>query len=369
MPATLVIHSGTYKTGSTAIQGFLARAAARGRLPESVIYPEIGRHLSGAPHTNLFAQLVDGPGFSPEFGTWEDLVQLMRDRPDSTVVVSSEHLSTLGGEQIRRIGAYAERAGAQVRWIHYLRDQPSLYNAFYVERLMVMRPEFLPRLRRPFEEFRDWSPIDMGFLDYGRFLGQIRAAIPGVDLRARPMVRSMLHEGDVVADFCRTAGIEIDRGAVADANVGRGWRTVETARRLTRYVAQARLGDRLDGAPDKHVLRLRWIGLVRRELTVATTSLGWNTASANYLTPRFRDTLVAEYHADNLRVGKVGGERWADLVADTPAKEYNIGSFSTVRADRFRRVLDQVLPVLFTMPPEIDRRLQGRRAAAQSRPR
>ncbi|MGO4256558.1 hypothetical protein [Marmoricola sp. RAF53] len=352
MTKTLVIHSGLYKTGSSAIQLYLARADHRRALGDAR-YPRTGRSL-GVQHGNLTAQLRGGKGFLPDRGGWDELIAEIVAGDTTTTVVSSEHFSALTPEQVRVIGEKTRAAGVQVRWVHYLREQAGFYNAFYVERLVTMRPEFHEIIQQPFEEFGTWSPIDLGMLDYARYAESILDGIPGVDLRLRPFARSQLLDGDAVADFCATAGIVHDPGNAEDTNIGTGWRTVETAKRLTPLVRQAKLRQQLRGAGNWHAARMRWIALVRSELVQVTTALGWNDESAIYLTPEFRERLLERYADQNRRVAEIAGFDWPAIVAAERPKPYNIGEFASIPADQVMAVVERVLPLTFRPPEEIE---------------
>jgi hypothetical protein len=348
---TLVIHSGTYKTGSSAIQVYLSRANHYDVL-DGARFPKTGRSLAHQ-HGNLTAQLRSGRAFIPERGGWDELLAELTTGPSDTTVVSSEHFAALEPEHLRVIGEKTRAAGVQVRWIHYLRDQPSFYNAFYVERLVTMRPEFLDIIDLPFEEFGTWSPIDLGIMKYSRFAEQILEQIPGVDLRLRPFSRSHLVGGDAVQDFCATAEIPYRAELTSSTNVGTGWRTVETARRLTPLVKRGKLRRQLLNAPNRHALRMRWMMLIRSEFVNATNDLGWNDESAIYLTPQFRERLLADYAEDNERVAELAGFDWPAIVAAEPVKEYNIGDYSEVSAEELMSVMERVVPVIFRPPQEI----------------
>lgn len=351
MSKTLVIHSGTYKTGSSAIQVYLSRAAHHDALG-GARFAQNGRSI-GPQHDNLTRQLRGDRSFLPEHGGWDELLREVRAGDAETTIISSEQFTWLDPEHLREIGRRIRDAGVGVRWIHYLRDQPSFYNAFYVERLITMRPEFAELINQPFEEFGTWSPIDLGIMRYAGFAEQLLAAIPGIDLRLRPFSRAQLAGGDIVEDFCATAGIPYRADLTTSTNVGTGWRTVETARRLSPLVQQGRFRIRLGDAANWHAIRMRWLTLIRSEFVKATTDLGWNTESAVYLTPEFRARLLAEYAEDNARVGELGGFDWPGIVAAEPVPPYNIGDYSEISALDLLTVIDRIAPLIFDMPEEI----------------
>lgn len=114
-----------------------------------------------------------------------------------------------------------------------------------MERLTTLRPEFSELVTRPFEEFLEWSPVDLDFLDYADFAERVVSAIPDVDLRLRPFLRSELAAGDVIQDFCATIGVDVDVSGSQSTNVGVGWRTTELAKRVTPLLGHAALGDRV----------------------------------------------------------------------------------------------------------------------------
>lgn len=362
MQKTLIVHSGTFKTGSTAIQTFLARANREGKLPPEVAYPTIGRGTHSVQHQNLYSQLLGEVLFSPALGTWEQLVESIASGTAETTVISCESFSLLKPEHITAIGDYARQAGAKVRWVHYVRDQATFYNAFYVERLMVMRPEHAELVDLPFEDFREWSPLDMSFLHYGEFADTITSAIPDVDLRLRPFVRKELRDGNAVADFLSTCELPIQGTGAGSTNVGSGWRTVETARHLAPIVAAAPMRGRLRGVDSWKATRLRWIQILRGEFVTRATQLGWNDVSAVYMTPEFRQQLLDDYREDNLLIGKLGGFSFTDMIENSTFPDYNIGDYAEIPGDEVMQVVKLVMQGLHTIPEEIQQEVEDARA-------
>ena len=362
MQKTLIVHSGTFKTGSTAIQTFLARASREGNLPPEVAYPTIGRGTHSVQHQNLYSQLLGEVLFTPALGTWEQLVESIASGSAETTVISCESFSLLKPEHISAIGDYARQAGAKVRWVHYVRDQATFYNAFYVERLMVMRPEHAELVDLPFEEFREWSPLDMSFLRYGEFADTITTAIPDVDLRLRPLIRKELRHGNAVADFLSTCELPIQGEGAGSSNVGSGWRTVETARHLAPIVAAAPMRGRLRGVDSWKATRLKWIQILRGEFVTKATQLGWNDTSAVYMTSEFRQELLDDYRDDNLLIGKLGGFSFTDMIEQSSFPEYNIGDYATIPGDEVMAVVKLVMQGLHTIPEEIQQEVEDARA-------
>ncbi|MFE7227947.1 hypothetical protein ACFU7D_24350 [Nocardioides sp. NPDC057577] len=362
MQKTLIVHSGTFKTGSTAIQTFLARANREGKLPPEVAYPTIGRGEHSVQHQNLYSQLLGEVLFTPALGTWEQLVESIASGTAETTVISCESFSLLKPEHISAIADYARQAGAKVRWVHYVRDQATFYNAFYVERLMVMRPEHAELVDLPFEEFRDWSPLDMSFLRYGEFADTITTAIPDVDLRLRPFIRKELRHSNAVADFLSTSELPMQGEGAGSSNVGSGWRTVETARHLAPIVAAAPMRGRLRGVDSYKATRLKWIQILRGELVTKATQLGWNSSSAVYMTSEFRQELLDDYRDDNLLIGKLGGFSFTEMIEQSTFPDYNIGDYAEIPGDEVMQVVKLVMQGLHTMPEEIQQEVEDARA-------
>lgn len=347
----LVVHSGTYKTGTSAIQLYLVRAMAAGTIPPGT-YPVTGRAL-GMQHINLNAELRQGPVFTPRLGSWDDLIAEIVASDNATTVVSTENFSTLTREQMAVIGDKCRAAGIKVRWIHYMREQVGFYNAFYVERLVNMRPEFTDLINLPFEDFGTWSPIPMDFLDYGKFADNVLAAIPDVDLILRPYSRKHLLSGDSIADFCAHAGIAHSWESGQNANVGTGWRTVETARRLTPLVLRADLRGRTQVYENPIAARMRWVALIRSQLSRVSAELGWNEESAIYMTSEFRDVLIDRYREQNERVSAYVDFDWPAIVSEAPSKEFNVGDYASIPGDEVMAAVERVMSVVLEKPDEI----------------
>lgn len=124
-PQRIILHVGTPKTGTTAIQS--AMATGREQLSGlGVCYPkagEPGRGLHG--HHNLAYEIAPGPNrlkFRQEYGTWANLVEEVRKSGASTVLISSEafrfHLARLLAARIAEFWP-AER----IEVVLYLRPQ------------------------------------------------------------------------------------------------------------------------------------------------------------------------------------------------------------------------------------------------------
>ena len=340
----LYIHSGAFKTGSTSIQQFLSSHADALR-SQGVLYAEAGRGRR-AQHNNLVAELKGWRAFDDTVGGWDGVFEETRAVGAEAALVSSELLSSLLPDEIRRLGASIADAGFEPVWVHYVREQSSLINALYVERVVAMRPEFADVVERPFEEFPSWSPIALDFLDYYGFAGDILNMIPGVDLRIRPFVRSELDEEDVVVDFCNRIGVTRPDGKTARTNVGSGWRTVELAKRVTGLIAMSPLSQARKDDPAPIADRLRRIARMRARLMAVTTELGWNEVSAIYATEEFRRATRDRYRRSNELLGELIELDIPALFDNEKAKPPNAGHLDDIPATELLTVLEHVFPAL-----------------------
>ncbi len=363
---TLIIHSGTYKTGSSSLQLFLGRSQAYGGLEGTGFsYPKVGR--AGAQHSNLVGELRGWEAHRPSAGSWDDILTDIEQGEAHTAIVSSEHFAGITREHMGTINALVAGRGLTVRWVHYLRDQPALLNALFIERLVGMRPEFAAHFDRPIEEFREWNPLGDDLFDYHRFALNIQQSIPGVDLVLRPFARSELVGNDVVTDFCAHVGLDVDTSTAESTNVSSGWRTVEAARRISPLISTGRLRTRSLGAENPVATRQRWLQYIRTELVTAATELGWNDTSANFVSPAFRAQLLEEFYESNVAVGEIGGFDFAGIAAAAKEREVNVGDFAEVNAEELMQVITRVMRVVRDMPEEIRNQVGRKEAPAPAR--
>ena len=344
---TLVMHSGTFKTGSTAIQRFLANNTETLNAAD-VAFAKSGRQGGGAQHTNLIADLRGTQAFAQKFGGWEDLFAEIRDSGIAQTVISTEWFSDLTDDDLVKVGRLCAQAGMRLVWVFYVREQASFLNALYVERLITMRPEYADRVVRPFEEFREWSPVSLDFLQYSRFADRIVDAIPDVDLRVRPFTHSLLAGGNVVDDFFATLGADVEGDTSFQANVSAGWRTVEVAKWLTPLLRHSTLARKRPDDVTPATGRLRRISRVRRDLLHASRLQGWNEESAVYCTPEFREKLQDEYAEDNRRLAKYADVDFAEAFANERPKAVNMGDLEEIPTAELTEVLSYVLPTVIS---------------------
>ena len=123
--ATLVVHIGTAKTGSTSIQNML-RSLRRPLAAAGIDVPAAGRIENGSHH-NLVCEFSAPLDYRPFLGGWDDLAAELKHNGSSArrFVISAEGLSDPANarQAIDRITALAEEADLNVRVVAYIRPQ------------------------------------------------------------------------------------------------------------------------------------------------------------------------------------------------------------------------------------------------------
>ncbi|MPZ54018.1 MAG: hypothetical protein GEU79_15020, partial [Acidimicrobiia bacterium] len=137
----LIMHIGTHKTGTTAIQGALS-ASREILLTDRLLYPSTGRGAYGqrrtpyTGHANLAREAGGWDMFDPDAGGSDDVVAEAKDHDIDSVLVSAEDFSVPEGveRKIRWVRTLGERLGVtRVRVVVYLRPQWEYMESSYAE--------------------------------------------------------------------------------------------------------------------------------------------------------------------------------------------------------------------------------------------
>lgn len=201
----LILHIGTHKTGTTAIQRFMAQNAATLEQRFGLCYLSTGRPnhptITHGHHLLAWASQSD-PGYRDHermFGTgdvWEPLASELQTRNARRHVVSSEEFDRLDEHDV---SALADRLRDQdVRVIVYLRRQDQFVQAMYRTDVVYSAEA------RALDEYLQKPPTP---LDYLALLGAWERAFGRERLIVRHYQRGSLAQGDVVRDFCQLLGI------------------------------------------------------------------------------------------------------------------------------------------------------------------
>jgi len=245
----LVLHAGTHKTGTTALQVFAKQnPTLLGQL--GVYYPHNGIPHSGVGH-HLLAWSLTGQEKDallwPDQGrsaahTWRAVIEEGLERPEQLILVSSEELSTLNEGQIRNIGEIASGYELQVAPVLYFRRFDDYLQAIYTTNVLLGYPIEHRPISDYLAEYRIW-------LDYTRPLAAWRTVF-GTAVVARPFHRTTLKSNSIICDLFDQLGYSVDPNdvrAYTRTNSGVPWNIVELARFLNRFGVRRQLLNNLWG--------------------------------------------------------------------------------------------------------------------------
>jgi hypothetical protein len=216
-----VVHIGMPKTGSTAIQRFLAKNAAaladRGVAHERVAHGEIPPqdsqlelgivqfHRAGVPVPDLATRLSYGltepaghaayaAGFAKAFEA------AVRARKEDLWILSSEHVGawTRTQAEARALDAWLGEIFDEVRYVMYLRRQEDYLVSTYSQHLRMGGTQRL-------KEYLD-ANLRPGFT--ARAL--LWRAVAGERFSVRLLEPDALEDGDLIADFAHVAGFDAE---------------------------------------------------------------------------------------------------------------------------------------------------------------
>lgn len=218
----IILHIGTWKTGSSAIQLFLARNAAllakQGVFLPSIVQQELG-------HTLLFRALrSDG---EDKDRLLAELKAIGRDTPDARVIISSEHFWPLSAEEISDLAAALHTVTRDIRVLVYLRPQDEMWASIYAQQTKSFRV----RPDAPVWGTGDFvaHPILDWALYYHKCLAMFEQPFGAGAIIPRLYRREAFPEQDIIFDFLDFAGIDRDPDFdryEGDTNPSFGWKSV-----------------------------------------------------------------------------------------------------------------------------------------------
>lgn len=245
MADRIVLHIGTYKTGTTAIQRSLGQAFGP-LLERGILYPRAGRR--GPGHARLARELVDTTTPVSEVPSHLRIVEEVRARGATALVISAEDLSVPKPRLVRWAQTLCEQMGPrELRIVAYVRPQWEYIESHYAE--------LIKNGRRwgPIEQYVESSLERPYLFDYPKVFGDWREAF-GEQLDIRPYGAEHFVDGDVVKDFWRATDLgPAPRPQGRSVNRRTGAMTTEMLRTLRGLLADYGL-DRFVPAAD--VLRL-----------------------------------------------------------------------------------------------------------------
>jgi hypothetical protein len=229
----IVLHIGTHKTGTTALQETLAASgpqlAARG-----IIYPrlhprETGHHRLVTPWIDLAHRGYVGPSAAE---LWRRLTERHAGGRD-TLVLSSEGFSRARPQAVD----FAELAGLVTGFgrrtvVCYLRNQADYIQSVYLQ--VLKRGQFVD-----FDRFVAACLAERHaggvFLDYGALHARVRAGFAPEEIRFLSYEEASRHPGGIVLHFLEALGHDAVSPALQQSNVSPSpvalWAAMRAARR------------------------------------------------------------------------------------------------------------------------------------------
>ena len=202
----IILHIGTPKTGTTAIQSAIATHESW-LDGQNICFVKAGRHR--ASHNDL-ANAIRRGGTDHKFRQAleaEIAAETAKD-PNRELLFSSEIFALLDPAKFKE--AMGGLEGHALTIVVYLRRQDQYAEAFYKQRVKNGRNLV------PFGAFLQ-SRVGRRITNYVRLLDQWQAAYPNARLLPRVYDRKRLVSQDIVADFATVLGVDAAEIAVADS--------------------------------------------------------------------------------------------------------------------------------------------------------
>lgn len=202
MTDRLIVHIGTHKTGSSAIQTALSDADEYLLEEAGLLYPQAGRIATGG-HLNLCWEVSEDDRFDAARGTTGDLVAEARRSQPASVVVSAETLTSRPRNPIYANWVVAladELAVDDVLVVAYVRPQWEYLDSLYTQRIKM------GYIGSDYDAFIEENKVHPR-LDYVTTFDQWERNF-GERLDIRPYARELLVDGDTVRDFLAALHLE-----------------------------------------------------------------------------------------------------------------------------------------------------------------
>lgn len=338
----IFLHIGVWKTGSTAIQTFLAKNADS-LLQRGVMIPDYARNMREYNH--LFERLAA----RDEAGVEAVANQLSRDidthDPD-TLVISSEHFWHAPPDVIERVADLLRHYSPDVQVIAYIRPQDDMWASLYAQQAKFFRVRSTDAV---------WGngdyigpAIGENALFYHRCFS-VYAQIFGENA-VKPKVydRSSFTDGDVVQDFLDLIGVEDRSGLLAserDENSSFGWKGVA----LSIWLA-----DRLqagDIAFDDQRVAGKALRFAMRDTGLRFDDLGWYGKAPECFGPDERARIRDHYAADTQALAETyfGGEDPFAPPSTNPADPFDLAQIPEVELSFAKRRLEKRIAATYPL--------------------
>ena len=285
----VTLHIGAWKTGSTAVQSFLA--ANRDVLRSNNIY--VPQSMDLGARAEAIDRLQSGSAAEADLVIEEYAALVRGHEQNANIVVSSEHFWPMSPEVIEYVGNALFRLTKDVQIVLYVRPQDDMWNSLYCQQAkgFGVAPSAALWGTTDFvgAAIADWA------LYYYRCLGMFANKF-GVDaVHARPYVRERLRGGDVALDFMDYLGIDNPDliSPQVMSNPSLGWKGVA----FSLWIHE-KLNVRARGDDDFQAIRKAFRTAVRR-MNIQTDDTAWIGKAPNILTLEQRQEIRKNYAEDN----------------------------------------------------------------------
>ncbi len=330
----IFLHTGVWKTGSTAIQTFLAKNADRLR-EHRVLIPEYASNMQNYNH--LFERLVA----RDEAGVQSVAESIQRDvsaaNPE-TLVISSEHFWHAPPDVLERLAAMLRQFSDDVRVIAYIRPQDDMWASLYAQQAKFFR------VRSTHNIWGNGDYIGPAIAENAMFYHRCFSVYQqvfgpeAVDLRLYD--RSAFPEGDVVQDFLAWVGVMGGDGFVEsdrDENSSFGWKGVA----LSIWLA-----DRLhrgETAFDDQRAAGKALRFAMRDTGRKFGDLAWYGKAPECFGPEERARIRAHYAADTeaLSAAYFGAKPPFPLPSERPADPFDLAQIPAAELTFAKRRLQK----------------------------
>jgi hypothetical protein len=229
----IILHAGTHKTGTTALQMFASQESELLR-QSGIYYPKSGRpHAQFQDGHHLLpwsaaGRQFDNPRLSPGGAgsptrVWSELLEEVRSRPEPVILLSSEEFSLLTHEHVQTVAGFL--SGFQVVPLLYFRRYDDYIQATYSTVVLGFGEK---------QTASEYADRMTDVLDYSRMVSAWRASFADT-LVCRPFHRHTLISGSILCDILNPLGFDVSSNhlaAFARTNSGVAGNLVECARLL-----------------------------------------------------------------------------------------------------------------------------------------
>ncbi len=287
----LLLHLGTHKTGSTALQVFFQQQRETLRT-QGILYPKVGADDLSHLLFQKAVGLVHRKGETHSLTTYlQHLRQLIAETTPSLVVMSSEHFFAMPQEWVETLIDAVEPLFTAVTVVLYVRPQRELWMATYNQKAKALKVLPTQALWGTTDYLNADRVRNMFYADYldcfARLLGREHVIV-------RPYRRELFPGGDIVSDFCMLlrSFTDVHPSPLAEPiNPSLGWKGLAFALQL----APHHYG-RASQQPAARAMRIGLLRAMREGLP------DWLGSAPNYLTAAERCRVHEHYETNNARL-------------------------------------------------------------------